>query len=99
MDLTSVEGLADLLGAETEAQRDLALRAAGGGACQAAAEWIAELRSCLATVEVPEEEGLADTFAHARPNALRPHLPPTHPPSAPSTPGCARLWGGRGPGG
>ena len=80
MDLTSVEGLADLLGAETEAQRDLALRAAGGGACQAAAEWIAELRSCLATVEVPKEEGLADT--HSRTHVPLPFPPPpTHPPT------------------
>lgn len=52
MDLTEVEGFADLLAADTEQQRKLALQNASGQlnlACQA---WRKELLNCMAHLEV-----------------------------------------------
>ncbi len=51
LDLTAVEGLADLIAAETEAQRLQALRQYEGGLGQLCESWRQELISCLAHVE------------------------------------------------
>jgi tRNA modification GTPase len=67
MDLTEVEGLADLLSAETEAQRVQAVAAAGGAARQRCEGWRAILLRCLARVEAVidfgEEEGISNDVA------------------------------------
>ncbi|MBU2957242.1 tRNA uridine-5-carboxymethylaminomethyl(34) synthesis GTPase MnmE [Paracoccus sp. 1_MG-2023] len=52
MDLAEIEGLGDLLAAETEAQRKLALRAASGELAQKAETWRAWLIEAGALVEV-----------------------------------------------
>ncbi len=51
LDLTAAEGLADLLAAETEAQRVQALRAAGGDARRVLEGWRADAKECLAHAE------------------------------------------------
>ena len=51
LDLTAVEGLADLIDAETEAQRRQALRLATGALFTAASRWRSDLVSMLALVE------------------------------------------------
>lgn len=51
LDLTAVEGLADLLAADTERQRIQALRAAGGAARRAVEAWRTEALYCLAHAE------------------------------------------------
>jgi tRNA modification GTPase len=51
LDLTAAEGLADLVGAETEVQRRQALRQAGGGLNERAARWRDELTSLRAELE------------------------------------------------
>eukprot|EP00887_Chlorella_sp_A99_P005895 scaffold1.g5895.t1 len=75
LDLTEVEGLADLLAAETEAQRRQALAHSGGAARRQFEAWRAALLGCLARVEAVidfgEDEGIADDVAagvveHAR---------------------------------
>lgn len=67
MDLTQVEGLADLLSAETNAQRLQALSAAGGMARQRYEAWRGILLRCLAHVEAVidfgEEEDIAEDVA------------------------------------
>ena len=50
-DLTEVEGLSDLIGAETEAQRKLALRQAGGELRTLYESWRHELLRCRALIE------------------------------------------------
>ena len=50
-DLTEVEGLADLIGAETEAQRKLALKQAGGDLRDLYEGWRSELVRCRALIE------------------------------------------------
>ena len=50
-DLSRLEGLADLLQAETEAQRKQAFRQIDGAAGQACASWRESLLSCLALLE------------------------------------------------
>ncbi len=51
LDLTQVEGLADLIDAETEAQRRQALRQSDGAIAQVCENWRAELIGCLAYLE------------------------------------------------
>ena len=51
MDLTAAEGIADLIAAETEAQRRQALRQAGGALAARHAEWTARLTRLLARQE------------------------------------------------
>ncbi|CDF38604.1 unnamed protein product [Chondrus crispus] len=51
MDLTSVEGLADLISAETALQRKQALRQLGGEMRDLLEGWRAEIKSCLAHAE------------------------------------------------
>jgi len=51
MDLTEVEGLADLLAAETEQQRRQALRQLEGDTSKQYQEWAHEIKRCLAHVE------------------------------------------------
>ncbi|MEO0961192.1 MAG: tRNA uridine-5-carboxymethylaminomethyl(34) synthesis GTPase MnmE [Pseudomonadota bacterium] len=67
MDLTQVEGLADLIDAETAGQRRLALAQAEGGLTARCADWKAQLVKALALIEAEidfsdEElpEGLSD---------------------------------------
>jgi tRNA modification GTPase len=50
-DLTEIEGLADLIGAETEAQRQLAVRQAGGGLRLLYESWRGDLLRCRALIE------------------------------------------------
>ncbi|MEM8956648.1 MAG: tRNA uridine-5-carboxymethylaminomethyl(34) synthesis GTPase MnmE [Pseudomonadota bacterium] len=52
MDLTEVEGLADLIEAETEAQRRQALRVLSGDLADIVAEWRSDLIGILSLVEV-----------------------------------------------
>jgi tRNA modification GTPase len=52
MDIAQVEGLGDLLSAETEAQRVQAMRLMQGALGDRAAEWRASLLKALALVEV-----------------------------------------------
>lgn len=78
MDLTAVEGLADLVQAETEAQRRQALRLAEGAFGQAAMRWRADLLAARAAVEADldfaEEEDVPGSVADdglARVTAVR----------------------------
>jgi tRNA modification GTPase len=69
LDLTEVEGVADLLAADTEAQRVQALAAAGGAARRQCEIWRKTLIKCLAHVEAVidfgEDEEIADEVAAA----------------------------------
>jgi len=71
LDLSAVEGLADLIDAETEAQRVQALRQMEGAFADRCAAWGHQLRQCLAWLEAaidfPDEELPADLFARVRP--------------------------------
>ncbi|KAF9188002.1 tRNA modification GTPase gtpbp3, mitochondrial [Haplosporangium sp. Z 11] len=64
LDLTEVEGLADLLNAETEAQRRLALRQADGGLKNLYESWRTQLIGSMALIEAlidfGEDEGIED---------------------------------------
>lgn len=64
LDLTAAEGIADLISAETEAQRRQALRQAEGGLAARHAEWAARLTRLLARqeafIEFEEEDLPAD---------------------------------------
>ena len=76
MDLTTVEGLADLIDAETEAQRRLAMRQAGGALRDLYDAWRQELIGALALVEASldfsdEADVPAEIEARARPAVLR----------------------------
>lgn len=51
MDATEVEGLADLLRAETETQRRQALRQAGGELAMLYNQWRASILQCMAQLE------------------------------------------------
>lgn len=61
LDLAQIEGLADLIDAETESQRRLALRAVRGEASDRITVWRSRLVNCLAPVEAlvdfPEDIG------------------------------------------
>ena len=63
LDLTEVEGLADLLAAETEAQRRQALQLSSGKVRAQYEAWRLSLLTCLARVEAVidfgEDEGIA----------------------------------------
>jgi tRNA modification GTPase len=69
MDLTAVEGLADLISAETEAQRRLALRQAGGSIAAVLEGWRARLTRCRALIEADldfaDEEDVPGSVADA----------------------------------
>ena len=71
LDLSRVEGLADLIDAETEAQRVQALRQMEGAFADQCSDWGRQLRRCLAWLEAaidfPDEEIPADLFARVRP--------------------------------
>lgn len=77
LDLTEAEGIADLIAAETEAQRRQALRQAEGGLARLHAEWAARLTRLLARqeafIEFEEEElpGDLDARVAADAGALR----------------------------
>jgi len=62
LDLAEIEGLADLIDAETEQQRKLAVRQAGGGLSRRIEAWRADLVRALAFLEAfldfPEEDDL-----------------------------------------
>ena len=60
MDLTQVEGLADLLRSETEEQRKLAIAAASGLGSQVCMQWRSRLISSLAAVEAVIDFGEDD---------------------------------------
>ncbi|KAF9924709.1 tRNA modification GTPase gtpbp3, mitochondrial [Linnemannia zychae] len=64
LDLTEVEGLADLLNAETEAQRRLALRQADGGLKNLYESWRTQLIQSMALIEAlidfGEDENIED---------------------------------------
>jgi tRNA modification GTPase len=63
LDLVEVEGLADLLAAETDAQRKLAIRQFSGEASSVYTQWFSELTRCLAMIEASidfaDEDGVA----------------------------------------
>jgi tRNA modification GTPase len=68
MDLTEAEGLADLIEAQTEAQRRQALRQAGGALHRAAATWRSELLDLMAVISATldfADEGDVDAFPAA----------------------------------
>ncbi|KAJ2490350.1 tRNA modification GTPase gtpbp3, mitochondrial [Coemansia sp. RSA 2050] len=64
MDLTTLEGVADLINAETEAQRKLAVRQAGGELCEMYEHWREQMVSLMANIEAyidfSEEENIDD---------------------------------------
>lgn len=66
MDLAQVEGLADLLQAETEAQRIQALAQMEGDLSKLYRKWTDELKKCLANVEAfidfSEDQGIEETI-------------------------------------
>ena len=76
LDLAQIEGLADLIEAETESQRRLALRAMRGEGTERIRDWRARIVRCLAPVEAlvdfpedigedaPEDSGVASTLRH-----------------------------------
>jgi tRNA modification GTPase len=68
MDLTEAEGLADLIEAQTEAQRRQALRQAGGALHRAAEAWRSELLDLMALIAATldfADEGDVDAFPAA----------------------------------
>ena len=70
LDMTQVEGLADLIDAETEAQRRQALRVLSGELGQRAAQWRLDLvRACAlleATIDFADEEVPLDVTPEVR---------------------------------
>ena len=73
MDLTEVEGLADLIAADTAAQRKQALRQMGGALRQTYEGWREELKHCLAhteaVIDFGDDEHDVDEAAY---DAIRP---------------------------
>ncbi len=71
LDLAQAEGVADLIDAETEAQRRQALAQLGGRLSEVQARWtdalIEALAMLAAAVDFPDEEVPADVAARARP--------------------------------
>jgi tRNA modification GTPase len=71
LDLAQAEGVADLIEAETDAQRRQALDQLGGALGRAQQAWRADLIECLsvfeAAVDFPDEEVPADVAERARP--------------------------------
>jgi tRNA modification GTPase len=89
LDLTQVEGIADLIEAETQMQRRLALRQAGGALKHLYDQWRHEMIHVLALVEAvidfgeeeQIEEGLyerVETLARALHQSLQSHLDDQH---------------------
>jgi tRNA modification GTPase len=74
MDLVEVEGLADLLQAESEAQRRVAMRQFSGEASSLYAQWHEELLSCLAIIEACIDFADEDGVAEAAIIQVRPRL-------------------------
>ena len=76
LDLTGVEGLADLIGAETEAQRRQAFRQLRGLLGERAERWRARLISALALVEAvidfPDEGDVPDDLVAPARDIARP---------------------------
>jgi tRNA modification GTPase len=73
LDLVEVEGLADLLGSQTESQRRLAMRQFVGEASAVYENWRAQLTAALAMLEatidfVDEDDVVHDAWNHVRPN-------------------------------
>ena len=78
MDLLAVEALGDLLDAETEAQRQQAIRAGAGEGTRLLARWRDDLVSALgvleASVDFPDEEDIpADSASRALPKLKKVH--------------------------
>ena len=71
LDLAQAEGVADLVDAETDAQRRQALEQLGGRLSDVQARWAEALTEALALLEAavdfPDEEVPRDVAAHARP--------------------------------
>lgn len=69
MDLTEAEGLADLIDAETEGQREQAFRQMDGGLRQIYETWRQGLIDALAAIEgdidFPDEQDVPDDLSHA----------------------------------
>jgi tRNA modification GTPase len=78
MDLVEVEGLADLLAAETEAQRKLAMRQFSGEASTIYVNWHAALTGCLALIEASIDFADEDGVAVAAVMQVRPKLRALH---------------------
>src|SRR5258708_19683642 len=85
LDLTAVEGLADLIGAETEAQRRQAYRQLKGLLGDRAGNWRTRLIGALALVEARVD--FSDE-ADVPENPIRPapKIPPSFPPQIASAP-------------
>ncbi|KAJ2745452.1 mitochondrial splicing system protein [Coemansia sp. BCRC 34301] len=78
MDLTAIEGVADLINAETDAQRRLAVRQAGGELAELYETWRTQLVMLMANIEAVidfgEEENIEDGVAdgvHSHVEVLR----------------------------
>ena len=74
MDLVEVEGLADLLAAESEGQRKLAMRQFSGEASSVYAKWHRELVSALAIIEASIDFADEDGVAAEAVKLVRPRL-------------------------
>lgn len=70
MDLTEVEGLADLIDAETEAQRQQALRVFSGALGKKTSVWRADLIRALALIEVTIDFADEEVPVDVRPEVL-----------------------------
>jgi tRNA modification GTPase len=73
LDLVEVEGLADLLGSQTESQRRLAMRQFMGEASAVYESWRVQLTGALAMLEasidfVDEDDVVQDAWNHVKPN-------------------------------
>lgn len=74
LDLTAAEGVADLIAAETEAQRRQALRQAEGGLAQLAAGWVERLTRIVAHQEAAiefAEDGLPNDLEERAASEMR----------------------------
>jgi tRNA modification GTPase len=74
MDLVEVEGLADLLASETEAQRKLAMRQFSGEASSIYQQWHSELTGALAIIEASIDFADEDGVAAEAVQKVRPRL-------------------------
>jgi tRNA modification GTPase len=74
MDLVEVEGLADLLASETEAQRKLAMRQFTGEASSIYQHWYSELTGALAIIEASIDFADEDGIAAEAVKLVRPRL-------------------------
>jgi tRNA modification GTPase len=74
MDLVEVEGLADLLASDTEAQRKLAMRQFSGEASSVYAAWHSELSGALAIIEASIDFADEDGVAAQAVTLVRPRL-------------------------